>query len=375
MSSYRATNFRFLTKTICLVFLVGTTFVPPTYAASLPRAMSLTPTTATVSCPAPQATPSGGVQATTDSKSTTTDSSKVQSDAAHANNDGGKHKRSPALTEIPESSLNVMTSNFTATANATAPATQILDRRAAASAHGMKLWMMVCAQDVVEFAYTKPHLWVKTGPTSFSYRGGLDLTPSKPTAESWGNKLYDNDRHGYKCPIFTDPHSGSKHEKAMIEYTIQDPSGQLKLLDLDALARDSAQMRKLFPRGAPPSLVEWWYNESVKLTGTFGVPNSENKAVDDLYKRADIIAGTIPTGAKWLPGMGSGFRVVVLITNEDSLDRVVFASSRGWRLGVRSRIFDARWNGVNGAINDSMTSLMAASVQDAHGDPETSGYL
>ncbi|KAJ3816533.1 hypothetical protein F5880DRAFT_1512577 [Lentinula raphanica] len=85
-----------------------------------------------------------------------------------------------------------------------------------------------------------------------------------------GNKLYNNDRHGRECTIFTDSHLGSKHEKAMIGYTVQDPNGQLKLrlLDLDALARDSAQMRKLFME----------YPE-------------QNKAVDDIYERTDIITG------------------------------------------------------------------------------------
>ncbi|KAJ3981380.1 hypothetical protein F5890DRAFT_1568051 [Lentinula detonsa] len=258
---------------------------PQTNARSLARAFSLSATTATVACPVPQGTLTSGAQGTSNHKSAvSSSSSQSQLDDARPSANGGKTKERSARGY--EADITGLDSNFTALITAPTQA-----KRAVGAAHGMKLWMMVCAKDVEQFAYTKPGLWVKMGPTSFSYRGGLDLTPSKPTAESWGNKLYDNDIHGGKCVVYTDPQSNTKHEKAMIEYTVQDPNGQLKMLDLDALARDPAQMKKLAPGVPPQNLVEWWFKESTKLTAAYGVPNMENNGIDALYKRADIVAG------------------------------------------------------------------------------------
>ncbi|KAJ3782036.1 hypothetical protein GGU10DRAFT_436901 [Lentinula aff. detonsa] len=223
MSSYESKIFslRLLTKAFCFICLLGMSLPPQTNARSLARALSLSATTATVACPVPQGTLTSGAQGTSNHKSAVSSSaSQSQPDDARASANGGKTKERSARGYEADMIVG-LDSNFTALITAPTQA-----KRAVGAAHGMKLWMMVCAKDVEQFAYTKPGLWVKIGPTSFSYRGGLDLTPSKPTAESWGNKLYDNDLHGGKCVVYTDPQSNTKHEKAMIEYTVQDPNDE-----------------------------------------------------------------------------------------------------------------------------------------------------
>ncbi|KAJ4469238.1 hypothetical protein J3R30DRAFT_3409722 [Lentinula aciculospora] len=258
------------------------------------RTFIVSATTATVACPIPQRSV------------TNTQSKPHPGNAAHEGKNIEHGRRGSDIAGL--SSTNLTNSIPSSVRN----------KRTTGPAHGMKLWMMVCAEDAVEYAYTKPGTWATIGPTSFSYREGLDLTPSSPTAESWGHKLYDNDPSRRKCVVHTDPRSNTKHEKGMIKYTIQNPNGRLKMLDLDALARDPAQVRKLIPGAPPPNLVEWWFKESQKLTEAYGVPNAANTGVDALYTRADIIAGIVPTGDSWIPGTGSGFRIVMMITHEGS---------------------------------------------------------
>ncbi|KAJ3731353.1 hypothetical protein DFJ43DRAFT_423656 [Lentinula guzmanii] len=174
MSSYESKifNLRLLTKAFCFICLLSMSLPPQTNARSLARALSLPATTATVACPVPQGTSTGSAQGTSNHKSTASSSgSQSQPDDARASASGGKTKERSARGY--EADITGLDSNFTALITAPNQA-----KRAVGAAHGMKLWMMVCAKDVEQFAYTKPGLWVKIG--------GLDLTPSKPTAESWG---------------------------------------------------------------------------------------------------------------------------------------------------------------------------------------------
>ncbi|KAJ4469210.1 hypothetical protein J3R30DRAFT_3551633 [Lentinula aciculospora] len=123
------------------------------------------------------------------------------------------------------------------------------DKRAGVT---LKLYRLICLA-MLEDAVHHPDKTVIPGPTSFSYLGGLDMTPSPETAEAWGLHELQN-----SCPSIPAEH-GLSHKHVLIEYTLKDPRSKLDILDLDVLEKDQAALRRLVPPGipVPANLVTW----------------------------------------------------------------------------------------------------------------------
>ncbi|KAJ3712848.1 hypothetical protein C8R42DRAFT_306348 [Lentinula raphanica] len=179
----------------------------------------------------------------------------------------------------------------------------------------LKLYRLECFEHL-EVAVNHPAQTVIPGPTSFSYLGGLDMTPDPTTAEAWG--LYELEQRNV-CPPLVATHIGSTHRFVLLEYTLRDPHSELVMhystLDLDELQKNQAALKRLVPPGVPVprDLVTWWHSQSDSLA-QHHAPTPYNSWMDQQYNHADILAGSIPTGdwAHVIPGIGPTYRQYVL---------------------------------------------------------------
>ncbi|KAJ3968925.1 hypothetical protein EV361DRAFT_870472 [Lentinula raphanica] len=178
-------------------------------------------------------------------------------------------------------------------------------------ARKLKLYRLECFEHL-EVAVNHPAQTVIPGPTSFSYLGGLDMTPDPTTAEAWG--LYELEQRNI-CPPLVATHIGSTHRFVLLEYTLRDPHSELVTLDLDELQRNQAALKRLVLPGVPVprDLVTWWHSQSDSLA-QHHAPTPYNSWMDQQYNHADILAGSIPTGdwAHVIPGIGPTYRQYVL---------------------------------------------------------------
>ncbi|KAJ3981381.1 hypothetical protein F5890DRAFT_1556856 [Lentinula detonsa] len=215
-------------------------------------------------------------------------------------------------------------------------------------ARSLKLYRLECFEKLVD-AVQDPAKTVIPGPTSFSYLGGLDMTPDPETAEAWG--LYELQLRG-ACPVMLASQIETQHRFVLIEYTLRDSRSELVTLDLDELQKNQAALRRMVPSGVPvPSdLVTWvsirgfpspfeawiyytdlstspslaWHTQSDSLV--HHAPTPYNSWMDQQYNHADILSGSIPTGdwAHVIPGIGSKYKQYVLKSPRCKFTRSLF---------------------------------------------------